>query len=580
MPVIGSLAFVLHSHLPYVVAHGRWPHGMDWLNEAAAETYIPLALALDRLLAEGRKPRLTIGLTPVLTEMLADDTFKSEFEAYLDQKIEAARADRGEFARLGEPAMARLAERWETWYRGIRRHFGEALGRDLVGAFRRLQERGAIEIITSGATHGYFPLLSRDASIQAQVKQAVSSYRRHFGRPPRGIWLPECAYRPRYRWQPPLDDAPTEARLRKGVDEFLSENGLEYFIVDSHLLRGGRAIGVYIDRFEALQRLWAQYTRERGEETRPEVPRSPYDLFLVASKPDMRPVAIFTRDPRTALQVWSGEHGYPGDGQFLDFHKKRFPGGLRYWRVTDAKADLADKRPYEPEVAEGRIAPQADHFRDVVRAALREHRAATGRAGVLTAPFDAELFGHWWFEGPSWLEAVLRRVEDDPEIELTTAGDYLERHRPAEVIALPEGSWGEGGHHWIWLNSDTVWTWKHVYEAEGELPALLQEADTAGLGSDPVLTRVLRQAARELLLLQSSDWQFLISTFSARDYAELRVARHAEDFRRLAAVARRLMADRSGLRAGEEAFLAAVEARDRLFPDLDLAWWRRVEHPA
>ncbi len=585
MAPIGSFTFVLHAHLPYVIAHGRWPHGMDWLNEAAAETYVPLARVLDRLLAEGRKPRLTLGLTPILSEMLADETFKSEFEAYLDRKIEAAQADQREFGRTGDGWMRRLAGRWEAWYRDVRRDFTETYGRDLVGAFRRLQDLAAVEIITCGATHGYFPLLSEDVSIQAQVKQAIAAHRRHYGRAPRGIWLPECAYRPRYRWKSPLDGDDAEARPRKGVDEFLAENGLEYFFVDAHLLKGGRAIGVYLERFEGLQRLWGQYLKERGEEARPEVPRSAYDLFLVASRPAMRPVAVFTRDPVTGLQVWSGEHGYPGDGNYLDFHKKRFPGGLRYWRVTDAKADLADKRPYDPEEAAGRITPQADHFRDVVKATLRAHHAATGRTGMLTAPFDAELFGHWWFEGPAWLEAVLRRIEDDPELTLTTAGAYLDGNRPIDVIALPEGSWGEGGHHWIWLNPDTVWTWKHVYEAERELPALLRAAGEERLGREPALARVLRQAARELLLLQASDWQFLISTFSARDYAELRVARHAEDFRRLAAVARRLIevggpAGGPGLTAEEEAFLETVEARDRLFPDLDLAWWIGVEHPA
>ncbi|HWP35651.1 MAG TPA: 1,4-alpha-glucan branching protein domain-containing protein [Thermodesulfobacteriota bacterium] len=580
MARVGSLAFVLHAHLPYVLAHGRWPHGTDWLNEAAAETYLPLLRALDRLLAEGLQPRLTIGITPVLSEMLADRGFAAEFEGYLAQKIEAAEADQREFARVGDAAMQRLAERWEGWYRGIRDEFVGRYGRDLVGAFRRLQDAGAIEILTSAATHGYLPLLGEDTSVQAQIKQGVATYRRHFGRPPRGAWLPECAYRPRYRWQNPVEeDAPP--RLRKGIDEFLAENGIEYFVIDSHLLKGGRAIGIYIDRFEALKRLWEQYVRERGEALRPEAPRSPYDLFLVASKPDMRPVAVFTRDPRTALQVWSGQHGYPGDGCYLDFHKKRFPGGLRYWRVTDAKADLADKQPYDPEAAAGRIAPQADHFHGLVKATLGEHRAAAGRPGVLTAPFDAELFGHWWFEGPEWLAAVLRRVAADPELELTTAGAALEAHRPEEVIALPEGSWGEGGHHWIWLNPDTVWTWRHVYRAERELPALLAEAGVERLARDRALSRVLRQAARELLLLEASDWQFLISTFSARDYAELRVARHDEDFRRLAAIARRLLgAGPGGLAPEEEAFVAAVEGRDRLFPDLDLAWWRQVEYPA
>ncbi len=585
MPKLGALAFVLHSHLPYVISHGRWPHGMDWLNEAAAETYIPLARMLDRLLDEGRKPRLTIGLTPVLTEMLADDSFKSEFEDYVVQKIEATRADQEEFTRLGDAAMRRLAAFWEDWYTAARQAFVDVYGRDLVGAFRRLQDRGAIEIITSGATHGYFPLLSRDTSIQAQVKQAVASYRRHYGRQPRGIWLPECAYRPSYRWQSPLPGDTDELRERKGVEEFLSENGIDWFVVDSHLLKGGRAIGVYVDRFELLERLWNRYVAERGAgETRPETPRTPYELYYVASRRPGAPVAIFTRDPQTALQVWSGQHGYPGDGHYLDFHKKRFPGGLRYWRVTDSQADLADKKPYEPEAAASRIAPQAEDFRDLVKSTLAGHFTATGRPGILTAPFDAELFGHWWFEGPSWLEAVLRRVEDDPDLELTTGAAFLDAHRPTEVIALPEGSWGEGGHHFIWLNQDNAWTWKHVYAAERALPALLEEASEARLAADPTLERVLEQAARELLVLQASDWQFLISTVAARDYAELRIARHAEDFQRLAEIARRLLESRgqgsSALTPEDEAFVSTMEARDRLFPDLDLAWWRRVEYPA
>ncbi|HEY8368757.1 MAG TPA: 1,4-alpha-glucan branching protein domain-containing protein [Thermodesulfobacteriota bacterium] len=583
MAKLGALAFVLHSHLPYVIAHGRWPHGTDWLNEAAAETYVPLVRMLDRLLAEGRRPRLTIDLSPVLTEMLADDSFKAEFVDYLSQKIEAARRDQAEFGRLGDTGMRRLAADWEAWYVATRAAFTDTYGRDLPGAFRRLEERGAIEIITCGATHGYFPLLCRDTSIQAQVKQAVSAHRRHFGRSPKGIWLPECAYRPSYRWQSPLPGDPDEPRERKGVEEFLSENGIEYFIVDAHLLKGGRAIGVYVDRFELLERLWSRYIAERGEPDRPETPRSPYELYYVASRRVGAPVAIFTRDPQTALQVWSGQHGYPGDGRYLDFHKKRFPGGLRYWRVTDAQADLADKQPYEPEAAKSRIGPQADHFRDLVKSTLAGHREATGRPGILTAPFDAELFGHWWFEGPAWLEAVLRRVEDDPDLELTTCGEYLEAHRPTEVIALPEGSWGEGGHHFIWLNQDTAWTWKHVYAAERELPALLAEATPARLAANPALERVLEQAARELLLLQASDWQFLISTLAARDYAEMRVVRHTEDFQRLAAIARRLLAadgGQPGLTPEEETALTTIEARDRLFPDLDLTWWRQVEYPA
>jgi len=573
----GFFTFVLHAHLPYVMAHGRWPHGMDWLNEATAETYLPLLRVLRRLEETGRKAKVTLGITPVLLEQLRDPFFAEEFTAYLRQKTEAARQDGREFARTGERHLAALADRWVTFYEGLEADF-EGVGRDLVGAFARMQEAGQIELLTSAATHGYLPLLSRDTSVQAQVKVGIRTTTRHTGRAPRGIWLPECAYRPRYAWTPPVGTRGVEEppRLRKGVEEFLQENGLDYFVVDSHLLKGGKAIGVYLDRFEALRRLWGQFAE--AYPVRPETgERSPYELYWVASAPRAAgPVAIFTRDPRTGVQVWSGEHGYPGNGFYLDFHKKRWPGGHRYWRVTSAKADLGAKQPYEPERAAGVIPEQAAHFAGLVRDLLQEHAGRTGRPGMVTAPYDAELFGHWWFEGPDWLEAVLRRLADDPAVELATCSEVLDRQPPTTVITLPEGSWGEGGFHFIWLNEATEWTWRYVYEAEETMEGLAREFATR---EDPTLQAILRQAARTLLLLQASDWQFLISTWSARDYAEMRLANHYHDFVRLAALARR-HGRGEPVDPGEWEYLGLCEKRDNLFPDLDPRWWAAVEHPA
>jgi 1,4-alpha-glucan branching enzyme len=256
----GYFALVLHSHLPYVLSHGTWPHGTDWLVEAAAETYIPLLNVLRRLVNEGISPRITIGVTPVLAEQLADDRFREEFRAYLHLKQEVARENEGEFLRRGDQQLADLAHFWWRYYEDIERDFEERYGGDLVGALRQLQEEGHIEVMTSAATHGYLPLLGRDTSVEAQVRLGVESYRRHFGRDPAGIWLPECGYRPRYPWQRPVGPSGSGAgmkpELRKGVEEFVAEAGLRYFIVDSHLLAGGEALGVYIDRFEALRRLW------------------------------------------------------------------------------------------------------------------------------------------------------------------------------------------------------------------------------------------------------------------------------------------------------------------------------------
>jgi len=571
MKEIGFFTLVLHSHLPYVLSHGRWPHGTDWLNEATAETYIPLLNVFNRLIREGMSPKATIGLTPVLTEMLAHPSFKDEFSSYLGQKIEATENDIKEFEDLGQSPMARLARMWEGFYKDIERDFNEVYGQNLVKAFRDLQDGGHIEIITCAATHGYLPLLSQDTSIHVQIRQALAGYERHYGRRPRGIWLPECAYRPGYRWAPPIDTGKkVEPYPRKGIEEFLSENHIEYFFIDSHLLRGGKAMGVYLDRFEALQQLWKRF-EDQYKPLPEDTERSPYKVYWVGTSRGKMPVAIFTRDPKTGLQVWSGEWGYPGDGNYLDFHKKRFPGGLRYWKVTNARADLADKEEYIPENVQPRILEQAHHFKELVKMTLKEHRATTGEAGVVVSPYDSELLGHWWFEGPEWLYHTIRGLCQDGEVRLVTAGEYLDRVRPREVIALPEGSWGEGGYHWIWFNHMNQWTWRHIYGAEEEMMELAREyGDKKG---DGVLQAILKQAAIELLLLQASDWQFLISTFSAKDYAEMRVVRHYEDFKRLASLARR-KGKGEVLKEGDSHFLEFCQKRDDIFPDMDISWFK------
>jgi 1,4-alpha-glucan branching enzyme len=522
-------------------------------------------------------PRVTVGLTPVLTEMLASGEFKEEFKEYLRQKISSASKDIEEFERIGESHMSAVARMWQDFYSSRYSDFTERYADDIVGAYRTLQDEGHIEIITSGATHGYFPLLSKDTSIQVQVKQAIRSYRRHFGRDPVGMWLPECAYRPSYSWARPEEGETGETYLRKGVEEFLSENGIKYFFIDSHLLKGGKAIGVYLDRFEDLKKLWSRFA-EQYKPLPEDTEKTPYKVYWVGVEAEGRaPVAVFTRDPKTGRQVWSGEWGYPGDGNYLDFHKKRFPGGLKYWKVTDCNADLADKGPYHPENAYARLPENAGHFKELIKDNLRGHLESTGQEGIVVSPYDAELFGHWWFEGPEWIYHVIKYIYMDGFVRPVTTGEYLEETRPMEVITLPEGSWGEGGYHWIWLNDMNRWTWKHIYEAEDKMHELV-----SGCGErieDKELEDILKQAARELLLLQSSDWQFLISTRSATDYAEGRIVRHYEDFKRLAAMAEK-KARGEALSEGDRNFLKLLMARDAIFPDIEPHWFKEVEFAA
>ena len=557
----GKLHLVLHSHLPYVLGHGTWPHGTDWLYEAASETYIPILREFSILEKEGIPFKLSIGLTPILCEQLSHKLFTGGFESYLEQKITDARQNREEFKATGDRELADLAEMWEAEYLAIKRYFENKLKRDIIGGFKEFQDKGYLEIITCGATHGYLPLLGTDQSVRAQVMTAVDSYKRHFGQPPRGIWMPECAYRPAYNWKPPVGGG--EPFERKGVEEILHESGLEWTVADSHLLLGGKSHGVYIDRYEALKILWSRFA-ENYKPIEGDSEKTTLKPYMISSTGLAIGTAVFFRDPDTALQVWSGEWGYPGNPAYLDFHKKHFPGGHRYWRVTDAKADLADKKIYHPEWVEDTIEEQAEHFVDLVAEKLKS-------GGVLTAPFDAELFGHWWFEGPRWLSLVARKLNEREGIGMTTGVEALQEFPPSEALSLPEGSWGQGGFHYIWLNEWTEWTWRHIYKAENEMIRLVREWLKAGCPNDA--GEVIEQAARELLLLESSDWQFLISTWSARDYAENRIGFHNDAFIQLARFAFRML---SGEELSEEEHTRYIllSEQDNPFPEINLEYWK------
>jgi 1,4-alpha-glucan branching enzyme len=554
-------ALVLHTHLPMVVNHGRWPHGSDWLCEAAFECYLPLLEAAHRLVADGISPKWTINLSPILTEQLASPEFQKELSFYHDNVRRACVESREYFTREGQKEIVRLTHFWEEFFERMW-EMHRRIGGDIPGTFADLQRGGHVEIITCAATHGYLPLLARDESIHLQLRTAVETHRRHFGRAPRGIWLPECAYRPRYEWTPPTGrNTPRDRRMRPGIEEMLAAHGLEYFVADSHLVAAGQPMFMYHD--------YLPMKGSRGEPvaaTPSAEPRSPYAPYRVASRGGTGEAVAFFRDPRTTVQVWSREHGYPGEYAYLEFHKKHFPGGLRFWRITDNQGDLGTKAVYDPETAAQKAGRQASHFVELVADTLARAKGDGGPA-VVCSPYDSELFGHWWFEGPLWLEHVARGMAKAGQ-PCMTLGEALEAVPPRATLTLPEGSWGEGGDHRVWLNRDTEWTWDRVYSAEAEWAGHL--AGLTGRGG-PELRRVLTQATRELLLLQSSDWQFLITTGTASDYAERRVAEHYAEFKRLCEMARGLGAG-DPLSADAAESLRRLERDDFCFPNLDPAW--------
>jgi 1,4-alpha-glucan branching enzyme len=565
---LGYVTFALHSHLPYVVNHGTWPHGMEWLHEAAAETYLPLLRVFAELEQQGLALKANVNLSPILLEQLSHPVFKDQFPKYLVRKIQAAHKDADEFNRTGDSHLADVSRFWLHFYEQALRHFDD-LGNDIIRGFKHFYDSGAIEIITCGATHGYFPLLGTDSSIRAQVKTGIDTHQRFFGRKPRGIWLPECGYRPAGSWQFPValnGAVPAHSKapfLREGVEQILAENDLEFFYVDTHLvdtstkftpyqlLAGGVPVAMEIAAEHSQKNFYRPY---------------------LADGPDRKNshVAFFTRDPRTGVQVWSGDQGYPGDANYLEFHKKNWPGGHRYWRISGPKVDLGLKQPYDPAIAQACTREHAAHFARITANALEQYGKQGAGAPVLTAPFDAELFGHWWFEGPEWLKYVAMEFsKPESKVKLTTCGEYLDKFPPAGFVALPEGSWGAESNNSVWLNEDTAWTWKQIYPAE---LAVQQMANSGLWRGHEAATRLAKQLCREMLLLESSDWQFLITTKHARDYAEKRFNSHMEQFRVLLDTWRRFEATRQ-IPEDKLHELEAIELRDSIFPDIDPTLW-------
>ena len=537
-----DFVLTLHGHLPWVLHHGRWPHGSVWLCEAAFDSYLPLIEALQALEKEKVPAPVTLGITPVLANQLAHPSFISEFEAYMARRLEGAAGAPAHLASSGDSQLVPIAK---FWHERLTRLLGlfRALNGDLIGALRGFEERGRIELISSAATHGFLPLFARDESIRLQLAVGVAEHTRLFGRTPTGCWLPECAYRPGGPWAP-AGSRPQS--YRAGTEEHLTAAGYRYFFVDTHLVLAGAALD-YPD-FEAIP--------VAGE-------RTPYLAYRVASSKRPAPdLYAFVRDPKASAQVWSRAQGYPGDERYLEFHKIRWPDGLRLWRVTGGGVDLGGKHPYDPGAAGDAARTHAEHFASVLRdTAARVQRQRTPRAPqpVVTAPFDAELFGHWWFEGVDFLAQLYRQLARNGVRPVTARQHVANDGKAPPTIQLTEGSWGKNGDFSMWLNDQTSWTWKRLWALEDAYWAVASKALAGGAKSRAVLA----QATRSMLLAQASDWQFIISTAEAADYASQRFDEHcgqAEDLVRVL-----------GTGKIDDATLQRVEAlgaQDSLFRDV------------
>jgi 1,4-alpha-glucan branching enzyme len=518
----GYLAMVLHAHLPFV-RHPEYEDFLeeDWLYEAITETYIPLINVFDGLIGDGVDFRITMSLTPTLTAMLSDPLLQERYVRRLEKLIELSEKEVERTRWL--PEFAPTARMYREGFNNARYVFVNKYASNLLNAFRKFQDMGKLEIITCAATHGFLPLMENNPrAVRAQIATAVKDYEKHLGRPPRGIWLPECGYYP-------------------GLDEILKEYGIKYFFTDSH--------GI----------LYAS-------------PRPKYGVFApVYCKSD---VAAFGRDMESSKQVWSAQEGYPGDYSYRDFYRDvgfdleydyirpylhgdgaRTNIGIKYHRIT---GPTDHKEPYNREAALEKAAVHAGNFMFNREKQVEYLEGLMGRKPIIVSPYDAELLGHWWYEGPQWLDMLLRKVHyDQGNIRTVTPSEYLEENPENQRSTPSMSSWGYKGYCEVWLEDSNDWIYRHLHKAAARMVEL---AGNHG-GADELTRRALNQAAREVLLAQASDWAFIMKTGTMVQYAVKRTKDHVTRFNALYEMITRGRVDRG--------FLEDLEYRDNIFPDID-----------
>ncbi|GAB5466171.1 MAG: hypothetical protein Kapaf2KO_16070 [Candidatus Kapaibacteriales bacterium] len=272
------------------------------------------------------------------------------------------------------------------------------------------------------------------------------------------------------------------------------------------------------------------------------------------------------------MKIWSAQIGYPGHPDYLDFHKKKEGGYLRYWRVTELELDMQHKDFYRPEWVEDKLDEQARQMASILENAADNFHHHTHRRAVITLPFDTELFGHWWFEGISFLERLIRNINNSNIISMKKGNDAINSNYPSEVVRLPEGSWGENSNHSVWMNEKNKWVWEEIYNSEKKLLDIYSQNDLDSLGATE--KRLLNSALKQLILLQASDWGFLIHNSSSQDYAEHRFHSHLSDFNML--IDFFFTSQKSKLGKSEIAELEKIEERDSLFNELDTNMWKTL----
>ncbi len=516
---LGRLAIVLHAHLPYVRKNEKNSLEEDWLFQAILESYIPLLQVMESSKKkDASNTKLTFSLSPTLISLLQDKQIQKKFSSWIKTRIEF---------------LTDLPHKEQTASQFLRRNiknnylYWEECNGNLIERFKNLYITGNLDILTCAATHGYLPILRENPeTVLGQINTAIRSHEIIFGTRPLGIWLPECAY-------------------YENLDEILFNCGIRYAVLDGHGILNG-------------------------------FPRPRYGVYApICSK---KGVAFFGRDSESTLPVWSSREGFPGNPVYREFHKDlgwelstselekkgittSRPLGLKFHRITNNKAPLGKKEFYIEDEAIKKVEEHSDQYLLSRSKQLKNLSLSSSFDPLLIAPFDAELFGHWWYEGPRFIENILSKSKKY-SIKLTNLKEILLEKPNLQICDPSPSSWGQGGYHNYWLNDKNAWIVPEITKAGAVFVELASRKFT-----DDFSIRLLKQAARELLLSESSDWSFILRAGTTTELAKERIDRHIFRFWKLIDILeKRSIVDNK--------FLEDIEEEDKIFPEIRINDWQ------
>ncbi len=516
---LGRLAIVLHAHLPYVRKNEKNSLEEDWLFQAILECYIPLLQVMESSKKKDTiNTKLTLSLSPTLLSLLQNKQIQKKFSSWIKTRIEFLTDLPPKEQAASEFLMRNIKNNFVYW---------KECNGNLIERFKNLCITGNLDILTCAATHGYLPILRENPeTVLGQINTAIRSHEVIFGSRPLGIWLPECAY-------------------YENLDSILFDSGIRYAVLDGHGILNGS-------------------------------PRPRYGVYApICSK---KGVAFFGRDSESTLPVWSSKEGFPGNAVYREFHKDlgwelssselkkkgintSRPLGLKFHRITNNKSSLSKKEFYIEDEAIKKVEEHADQYLLSRSRQLENLSLSSFFDPLLIAPFDAELFGHWWYEGPRFIENVLRKSRQY-SIKLTNLREILLQKPNLQICDPAPSSWGQGGYHNYWLNDKNAWIVPRITKAGSVFVELSSKKF-----NDDFSIRLLKQAARELLLSESSDWSFILRAGTTTELAKERIDRHLFRFWKLID----MLENRSHI---DYKFLDDIEEEDRIFPEIRIKDWQ------